>query len=303
MCRKDIGHEQPAQKEERGRKRRLGENEHPNASWKHSRSISSCSSSSVATISTNLSRSPLRSPKTLDAKHESSFTNHVGLGKRRRRSIASSMSHTSESSIERRRDRSRDNDRNTRRRRSSMSPEIRGRERGRDDAAGKTANKGLTKIPQRIRNSRSSSFSYSSESSYERRRRNKSTDYNKHNASRSSISPDSERNDQNFLGKRSNRRTKSRSYSRDRSQIARNRQSMTPGASSHQGKNKSEAIVTKNHKPRLSNDNDRYGSSFRGPDRDDLRPTRSVPFSRASRKERSLSPFSKRLALTQAMNR
>lgn len=48
-------------------------------------------------------------------------------------------------------------------------------------------------------------------------------------------------------------------------------------------------------------DNDRYGSSARGRD-GDSRSERPQPNARPPRNERSLSPFSKRLALTQAMN-
>ena len=53
--------------------------------------------------------------------------------------------------------------------------------------------------------------------------------------------------------------------------------------------------------PRFSDDNDRYDSSFRASEFKDPRSggTRPPP---PPRKERSLSPFSKRVALTQAMN-
>ena len=52
---------------------------------------------------------------------------------------------------------------------------------------------------------------------------------------------------------------------------------------------------------RLSNNDDRYGSSFRDENHDDSRRTKP-PQPPPLRNERSLSPFSKRLALTQAMN-
>ena len=50
-----------------------------------------------------------------------------------------------------------------------------------------------------------------------------------------------------------------------------------------------------------SNDNDRYGSSARDR-KENIRGTRLPPNALPQRKERSLSPFSKRLKLTQAMN-
>lgn len=50
-----------------------------------------------------------------------------------------------------------------------------------------------------------------------------------------------------------------------------------------------------------SKDNDRYGSSARDR-KENIRGTRPQPNAPPQRKDRSLSPFSKRLALTQAMN-
>ena len=169
---------------------------------------------------------------------------------------------------------------------------------------------------KRRRRSRSSSLSYTSDSSSERkdRRRGGEADRNTRRR-RSSISPETRGRDRDYKG---NRRTRSQRESRDRSQVARNRNSMTPapypnGGKAHtseQRRDSRDQTSMRYRGQRYSNDNDRYGSSFRDgdrdrPTRDDRPPTRGDPFRQApqfQRKDRSLSPFSKRLALTQAMN-
>lgn len=167
---------------------------------------------------------------------------------------------------------------------------------------------------KRRRRSRSSSLSYTSESSFEKkgRRRTEQLDRNTRRR-RSSISPEIRGRDMDYVG---NRRTRSRSDRRDRSQVARNRNSMTPalhtdGERAHVPEpyraSRDQASM-RNRGHRYSNDNDRYGSSFRNQGRPTIdqrphsgtEPSRNDP--RFQRKERSLSPFSKRLALTQAMN-
>lgn len=301
IFRKGVADEQLAKRErERGHRQKVDEYTHLDGSRKRSRAVSSnSSSSSISTISTNLSRSPLPL-KFTEAKHETTNSSHAGLGKRRRRSTSSSMTYTSESSVEKRRpDRSSNGGRNTRRRRSSMSPNIRGRDRSQD----RTVNKGRIDDQKRRQNSRSSSISCSSDTSFETNRRRRTRDNQDHRENfRSSISPDSRGRDRNYFGKRSNRRTRSRSYSRDRSRVARNRHSMTPGAPPRQIKRHSELSPAKTRGSWSFNDNDRYGSSIRGSGRDNSRAPRSAKFSERPPKERSLSPFSKRLALTQAMN-
>lgn len=78
---------------------------------------------------------------------------------------------------------------------------------------------------------------------------------------------------------------------------------MTPGIPPRQA----EESRGQNHRPsidrghRYAKDNDRYGGSARDQD-ENVRPTRPPPSAPPPRKERSLSPFSKRLLLTQAMN-
>lgn len=167
---------------------------------------------------------------------------------------------------------------------------------------------------KRRRRSRSSSLSYTSESSLEKkhRRRTEKPDRNTRRR-RLSVSPEMRGRDVDYAG---NRRTRSRSKGRDRSQVARNRKSMTPaprpdGERVHaleQYRSPRDQASTRNWGQRFSNDNDRYGSSFRNqgrPTRDERPPSGDEPSKTGlpfQRKERSLSPFSKRLALTQAMN-
>lgn len=207
------------------------------------------------------------------------------------------MTDTSESSAERlQRNRSSNGDRNTRRRRSSISPDIRGR--------GRSHQREIMKGQGNRNNWRQSSKSSSSYSDRSlERKRSPDQDYHKHNTRfRSSISPVSQARDKNFFGKRSNRRTRSRSYSRDRSRVARNRHSMTPAASPRQASMHNEFSSMKSRGSRLCADSDRHGSIFKSSNRENSQASRSGQFARQTPRERSLSPFSRRLALTQAMN-
>lgn len=299
-----IADEQLAKKEEeRGRKRKAG---HPNGLRNSLRSITSRSSTSVSTISTNLSRSPRPSAKDNKVKLLSGLPlNSTENRKRRRSSTRSSRSYTSGSSVEKkRREHSRDAGRNLRRRRASTSPNHRGRDR---NQSGRGFERSLDGNHKRRRSSSFSSLDHTSESSFEQRRRDSSTKADrKKSRRRSSISPDSRGRDRSFYGKRSNRHTRSRSYSRDRSRVARSRKSMTPGAPPKWDRGQRTTIhsdgLNRGHGLRYSDDNDRYGSSFRGSGQDNPRTTRPMRHSKPEPKVRSLSPFSKRLALTQAMN-
>lgn len=304
--RNGIADEQLAKKEEeRGRKRRADGNGHRNALGKRSRSISSSSSISVSTISTNLSRSLHVSAKDKKPKPGVLPLDSAETRKRRRSSSRSSMSYTSDSSDDKQvREHSKDPGRNIRRRRASTSPDHRGRDRNQSNRA---FGRHLDGNHRRRRSSSMSSSSYSSESSFERRRRDRSINRDfKTSRHRSSMSPDPRERERTFYGKRSNRRTRSRSYSRDRSRVARNRQSMTPGAPSRwdrgQRTPRHSDDFNRDRRPQYSTDNDRYGSSFRASDQDNPRNTRPMRHSQPEPKARSLSPFSKRLALTQAMN-
>lgn len=288
--------------EGRARKRKPDGDRIPNELRKRSRSISSSSSTSVSTISTNLSRSASPSFEPADKSRDMTNSRNVELGKRRRRSKSSSLSYTSEASnVRLRNGHIRDNSRNTRRRRCSISPDSRGRERyhlqnmmdDRPDGERRT---------RRISRSTSSSISNTSASSLHQRYRRQSAhgDRNTRNR-RSSVSPDSRGRDKELHSKTSHRRTHSRSESRDRSEVARSRRSMTPGTLLR-SKQKYLDSPPRDRAPRVPTDNDRYGSSFRGSDRDKSRAAKFAQSPQLPRKERSLSPFSKRLALTQAMN-
>lgn len=229
--RKGIADEQLAQKElERGRKRALDENEPPNSIRKQPRSVSSYSSTSVSTISTNLSRSasPKR-PRLRDIRP----SDENDRRKRRRSSSYSDVSYSSDYSYHRRRkSQAGGPDRNTRRRRSSNSPKLRGRDRDAGDGR---------RLPR------------------------------------------------------------SRTDSMDKGKIARHRNSMTPDVRPMQ--DRSNGRVPERHRHSYPNDDDRYGSSYRDRGRGERdEPSVKQPPAPPVRKERSLSPFSKRLALTQAMN-
>lgn len=290
--RKGIANELLAKEDiERGRKLGI---EGPNGLLR-----SSCSSSSVSTVSTDLSRSHPPSTKDRQPKLRelplSSIQNRKNGGnpKRRRSSTRSSMSSFSGSSFSKLcRNRSREPRRNIRRRRASRSPGSRGRNRHDSRRASFNPIGSVRKLRQ---NSSYSSSSRSPDSSSERRHRKFSS------GRHSSLSPDPRGRDRNFQGKRSNRRSRSHSCSRDRSQVARNRQSMTPGAPPqwNGGPKIRKNSVANARNRRYSNDNDRYGGSLRVADRGI---PRTSHFTQPPKKERSLSPFSKRVALTQAMN-
>ena len=298
--RKGVADEELAKKEvERSRKRRIDEDDHMNGSRKRSRSLSS---TSVSTISTNLSRSP--SPKHVSHGHtgQSQLLANLDVDRKRRRSPSTSMSYTSDTSHGKtRRDRSRSRDNNARRWRSSASPDVHRRaidhrQGSRDRAKGQ----GHRRRPY----SRSRSISYASESSLEDYRKRPTHGENRSKRRRhSSRSPDDRGRDRDLDGNRGSRRTKSPCESRDRSQVIKNRKSMTPGIPSRQV----EETRGHNHRPsidrghRYAKDNDRYGGSARVQD-DNVRSTRPPLSAPPSRKDRSLSPFSKRLMLTQAMN-
>jgi hypothetical protein len=271
-----------------------------NGSRKRSKSMSSDSSTSVSTISTNLSRSRTPSLERAGIPQYKTSSRKAELGKRRRRSTSSSLSYMSEASSGRmRKGRTRDNSRHTRRRRCSISPDSRGRDMH-------YHNNVMDDRPDRDRRSRrisrSSTLSGTSETSFDQRRRRPSKDGARNvRYRRFSKSPDSRGRGIDYHDKTRQRRTQSRGESRDRSEVARSRRSMTPG-DRLRGKQGHINSPSRNRGPHSSNDNDRYGSSFRGSDRDNLRATKFAQSPWFPRKERSLSPLSKRLALTQAMN-
>ena len=207
------------------------------------------------------------------------------------------MSLTSESSHgEKRNDRFQVQGHKASRWKSSVSPVVKGRRRSPDPLGDRGR--------RREEYSRSRSTSYTSESSFERRRRRDShrEDRSKRRR-RSSRSPNDRGRDRESFGTRGSRRTRSPSDSRDRSQLNKHRKSMTPGLPSRQidGPRRREHRSSFTASDDYSKDNDRYGGSAR--DRtENVRPIRPPPNATPFSRERSLSPFSKRLALTQAMN-
>ena len=292
LRKKGVADEELAKKEaERGRKRKLEEDGYANGSRKRSRSVSSYSS--VSTISTNKSRSLSPHLGGRGNTDQSQSMSGLEVTGKRRRSTSSAMSYTSDPEYAR-------NDQNGSKHRSArrLSPTPVGR---RDSEALRERNGNQRRSP--IRRRRSRSLSYTSISSYERTRK-------KHSLSRdggkrrrrASKSPDDRGRERDFGGRRNSRRTYSPDGSRDRSEVTRHRKSMTPGIPQ-----KASGALRSNHvsnpsfgrRSSYENDHDRYGGSTRARD-ESFKPNRApLP----QRKERSLSPFSKRLALTQAMNR
>ncbi|KAL8914832.1 MAG: hypothetical protein Q9171_000668 [Xanthocarpia ochracea] len=285
---------------ERDRKRKSHVDGLTHGTNKRSRSVSSHSSSSVSTISTNLSRSP--SPKQATSHHKAYQTHDTANGTGRyktRRSRDSSMSYSSEASFKRhRRAGSSDRDHAFPAKLGSASG-LRG-ERNDNTSLGNTV-----ASTRKRRRSYSSSMSYTSDSSFSGRQRSKPIDnVRRTRPRRSTVSPDTRGRDRWSRAPRSSRRTPSRSNSMDRSQVARERRSMTPVRASRgdgneparAGRGKKEVVDA-----RFGSDNDRYGSSFRNREYDDRGAERPKP-APPPRKQRSLSPFSKRVALTQAMN-
>ena len=293
--RKGVADEVLARKdEERGRKRRADVDEHMNGSRKRSRSTSSYSSNSISTISTNLSRSS--SPKLAGLRHtgQSQLFSDLEVDRKRRRSRSSSISYSSDSLHGRRReDRTRGivDDGNHRKGPS---------ERGTGRPSG----------PERRQRAhmRSESVSYDSHSSVDKaRKRSLHRETRSKRRRHSSRSPVDRGRDRDFNSNRGTWRTRSPSESRDRSEVIRNRKSMTPGLPARQSSRHDNDSQWSEYHPNVdrrqsySNDNDRYGSSAR--DRNEnTRGTLPQPSALFQRRERSLSPFSKRLKITQAMN-
>lgn len=200
--RKGIADEQYTKEDaERGRKLVI---EGPNRSLR-----SSCSSSSVSTVSTDISRSRRLSAKGRKPKLRelpiSSIENRENrrYPKRRRSSTRSSMSCSSEGSFRKHcRSISREPRRNIRRRHASRSPGSRGRNRHDSRRAIDNA----TDRARKLREHLSYSSSSGSPDSYSERGPRGGSRIEKFNSRlHSSVSPDPRGRDQNFQGKRSNR--------------------------------------------------------------------------------------------------
>ena len=305
ILRKGIADEELAKNEAlRSRKRKVKEYPGSNGPHTRSRSISSSSSTSISTISTNLSRSPTsRRTNRHDAKvyhdspkHTQALFSQDPVHKRRRSSSMSTTSYISGSSIDKRR---KYRSREAEYLRHSSLHEKGGEPHERKSNPPRSTGK-------RRRSFSSSSSSYTSDSSHEGRRRDVSmSEHRNTRRRRSSISPERRGRNRNHDG-RNKGRMRSRSDSIDRSQVARNRHSMTPGRLDRRDRSSIRSRMQgqrslRDYDRRVSNDDDRYGSSFRDENHDKSRRAKP-PRPPSPRKERSLSPFSKRLALTQAMN-
>lgn len=192
----------------------------------------------------------------------------------------------------------RNNDQDTRSRQQPYSPNDGGRER----SSGRQMRNVTLGSSHKRRRSLSSSMSCTSGSSYGGRRRHGPVDNDRRTRPRrSSMSPDVRGRDRWSRAPRNSRKSRSRTNSMDRSRIARERRSMTPDRASRGDKDRRrrDGFGVAGGQSGYAKDNDRYGSSFRGKEHEHSTAPKPVSL---PRKERSLSPFSKRLALTQAMN-
>lgn len=271
--------------EDRKHKAELGES--PSRRRKQPRSISS---SPATSVSTNMSHSP---PPKRDAGRRKSSNRQtfrsiggVDTSRSRGRPTSSRSGSPSRKSPPRASAVSKSNPQTGH---SVRGPKDRGRAET-DDA--RSAGLAIERSRKR-RRSRSSSVSYTSESTVSGRRGCRFANSTWRSSARhSSVSPDIHGRRMSGVP-RSSCRTRSRSHSMDKTQRARERRSMTLDRA--QPSNRMASPTTRpsaeRHQARRFHQNDRYGSSFKN----------NEPAS-PPRKERSLSPFSKRLALTQAMN-
>ena len=218
---------------------------------------------------------------------------------KRGRSSSSSMSYTSTSSHNGRHQRSaRLQGNNDRHQTSSVSPDAFGRKR---QVRNRSADRPISS-KRKTNYSRSRSMTYDSSSSYDKTHRIDSQGEDRSKRRRHlSRSPDDRGRVRDFYGKRGSRRTRSPCESRDRSEVTRNRKSMTPSLLSRQDDSSTQHDKYSHRRGQgHTKDDDRYGVSARDRYENTHQSSRFHP---TPRKQRSLSPFSKRLALTQAMNR
>ena len=255
---------------------------------KRADSVSSYSSTSVSSISTNMSRSP--SPNRLrDHQYSPSRKPRKAMGHTKRTSRRSSMSDSSDSSNVGNRARARIREDGMER--SSRRP----KSYDRVQRSGGHVHRSTFGSGRKRRRPEERSMSRSAESACSDRQRPNSTDEARRTRPRhAKASPDDRGRGNRWLGRKSG----SRNDSMDRSQIARDRRSMTPdmafGRGGHERAREGLGDVRQRNGSPLD-DKDCYERSSRNSGPGNRRP--SFP-----RKERSLSPFSKRLALTQAMN-
>lgn len=290
--REGIADEELAKKEtERGRKRKLEEDD---GATDHGKSSRSSSQSSISTISTNKSRS--LSPVQRHGTHTGQSQMMADLevtGKHRHRSLSTSMSYSSSSEYSRHGHRHSPHRRHSDRRRPSA---------GRTES--KVSNLDHRKAQQQRRSSRYSSTSDSAQQG-RRRRRLPSIDRGKRRR-RASKSPNARGRERGSYEKMNSRRTHSPSQSRDRSLVTRHRKSMTPRIPSDGvgGLQEQHRWSQSSRENRSSHGEYRDRQTNNVASRTKIARPESPQRNRTElRKERSLSPFSKRVALTQAMSR
>ena len=268
---------------ERGRKRSRDHDYDMTGSRKRTRSMSSYSSNSVSTISTNLSQDSRDLP---NSDHDNYYTSQINEyavpppvpepfhGQKRRRSFTESSSDSDASDRSRgfSLQRSSAEERVTRRKWKSRSPEQRGRRRSRSSNL----------ADRDSRRSRSRSLSRGLRSRAKRR------------------SPSPAR----AYGSRRTRRSPSPAWSDEREPASSKNHYKHGGAKSQQEAtmgSPDEKMHTSDGRYRRK---DSPGRNQRHRDRqDDNRSSNMRNSTKHVRQERSLSPYSKRLALTQAMNR
>ncbi|OCK91053.1 uncharacterized protein K441DRAFT_689118 [Cenococcum geophilum 1.58] len=314
LRKKGVADEQLAKKaDERGQKHSHDDGDAPIPPRKRSRSVSSYSSSSVSTISTNASLSPPpRKSKQFSRDRSMGSPRRLsGDRKRRRRSTSSSSdSYTSESSVDRKG--SKEKERNTRRRLSSFSPVERGRRRSRSSISSRMeTSKSRSPARNGGKRPRSPSLDRMRSKSRSRGRRPRSP-LSRH----MSLSRSRSRNGRVRLPL-AKRMTESRSRSRSPNP-ARNARSSNSRSPLRAGRRRSPArrsSRSRSRSPYARQRRDHIRDQWNGP-RDgprsrpfnNRRPSRTMDYRPTApqpppvRKERSLSPYSKRLALTQAMN-
>lgn len=301
--RKGIADEELARKEaERGRERKPDADASGSIRTR-SRSASSYTSTSVSTISTNRSHSPSRRTSHIaERKYGGARSRRRSFSPNRREartSSSSAVSHASKSSHAR--------PSNGRSRRHDDTRHQRSMSRHGEHAPFPSATR------KRQRESSSSSRSYSSDYSMRRQRRDRYGDGARGGdrntrRRRSSVSPDTRGRDRSLPRGAGKRRTMSRSDSMDRSRVAQGRHSMTPTSPplhplQARANGRGLARNTQHRDSIRRQDQNAINPKVRSSTRNgggglENRPQQALPL----RKERSLSPFSKRLALTQAMN-
>ncbi len=304
LYRKGVADEQLAKiEQERGRRHERSEEATESIrKLNHSRSTSSSSSASVATISTNDSRSPPisrgRESQSQSDRRLSSFKAHMETSERkRRRSISSDGSFPSD--LEPNRGGSNvASTRSTRRKIGDHSPLMRGRRRSRTDSRSRhTSYSSGSRSLERIRPGRGSE-----------RKPRLETD---NTAGSYKTDPDSQplrrdSSDPNI------RRQLLRDGSSSPSRKSRQKRMRSPEMEESQRKAINSTSMRRPRDRSFSSDNlgrrrysdvdERYGSSVKVNERFAGRVPQDRKTFREPPRERSLSPFSKRLALTQAMN-